>query len=119
MAAVRTNIPILACIVTMFFEVTEPPLDPVAVLTGCVESGSRCVLLAEAAMASEFFDLSSGLAGELLHKLTTYGIRLAGVVPDSSSLPVRFQEFLREANRGMQFRFFSRREDAIEWLESA
>jgi len=31
---------------------------------------------------------------------------------------LRFQEFLREANRGRQFRFFPTREEAIQWLES-
>jgi hypothetical protein len=89
-----------------------------AVLTGCVESGARSVLLDEDALPAEFFDLSTLLAGELLHKLTTYRIRLAGVVPDPSVHSTRFQQFVREANAGRQFRFFSTRQEAIGWLEA-
>ena len=102
-----------------YFEL-EPgrPFDPVTVVTRCVESGARSLLLDEDALPAEFFDLGSGLAGELLHKLTTYRIPMAGVVPDPSVHPVRFQEFVREANHGRQFRFFPTRREAIRWLES-
>ena len=91
--------------------------DPVAVVTSCIESGARSLLLDESKLPTEFFDLSSGLAGELLHKLTVYRIPMAGVVPDPSAHSPRFQDFAREANRGRQFRFFSTREEAIGWLE--
>ena len=104
----------------MYFEVNPATgFDPAAVLTGCVESGARAVLLDENVLPAEFFDLSTGVAGELLHKLTTYRIRLAGVVPDPSVHSAPFQDFLREANRGGQFRFFSTRSEAIDWLESS
>ena len=94
------------------------PLEPAAVLARCIESGARAILLDENALPAEFFDLRTGLAGELLQRLTTYRIRLACVVPDASVHPTHFQEFVREANRGVQFRFVTTREAAIEWLES-
>lgn len=93
------------------------PLDPSEILTGCVESGSRAVLLDEDGLPSEFFDLSSRVAGELLHKLSTYRLRLAAVVPDPAVHSSAFQDFAREANRGLQFRFFSTRAEAIRWLQ--
>ena len=102
-----------------YFEVEDAGLlDPAAVLTGCVESGARGVLLDEDALPAEFFDLSTGLAGELLRKLTTYRIRLAGVVPDPALHSQAFRDFMREANRGHQFRFFPSRREALDWLES-
>jgi hypothetical protein len=91
-------------------------LDPQQALTQCVESSADAVLFDVGALPNAFFDLSSGLAGELLHKFGTYGIRLAGVVPDPSIHPERFQQFMSESNRGTQYRFFETREEAIAWL---
>ena len=102
----------------------EPPsgeagsLDAAAIVTGCVESGSRGLLLDRAALPPAFFDLSSGFAGELLHRLGLYGIRMAAVVSDPSRCSRSFQDFVREANRGRQSRFFATRGEAIEWLSS-
>ena len=92
--------------------------DPREVATRCIESGSRALLADGDALPPEFFDLSSGVAGELLHRLSVYGVRLAGVVPDPASHSAPFQDFLRETNRGKQFRFFPTREEAVRWLES-
>jgi hypothetical protein len=92
--------------------------DPRAVATHCIESGTGALLLDAAALPPEFFDLSSGVAGELLHRLSMYGIRLAGVVADPSRHSAAFQDFLSEVNRGRQFRFFSTRAEALAWLDS-
>lgn len=90
--------------------------DPVGIVTHCMESGASSLLLDVDALPAEFFDLSTGIAGELLHKLTTYRLRMAGVVPDVGVHSTHFQEFVHESNRGAQFRFFSNRKQAIEWL---
>lgn len=92
--------------------------DPDAIFVRCVESGAHALLLDEPAIPGSFFDLSTGLAGELLHKLGTYRMRLACVVPDLSVHPPRFQDFAREANQGHEYRFFESREQAIRWLQS-
>jgi hypothetical protein len=106
--------------VSSYFEVaTGVPLDPAAILSGCVESGASSVLLDAEVLPPEFFDLSTGLAGELLHKLTTYRLRLAGVVPDLTVHSARFLEFAREAHNGAQFRFFPDRRSATEWLSTS
>ena len=93
------------------------PFDPMAIVAGCIECGAQSLLLAEKALSAEFFDLSIGLAGELVHKLAIYRIRMAGVVPDPSAHSLRFQEFAREANRGRPFRFFSTHQEAVDWLD--
>ena len=91
-------------------------LDAAAIATRCVESGSGALLLDRSALPPAFFDLSSGFAGELLHRLGLYGIRMAAVVSDPSRCSRSFQDFVREANRGKQFRFFATRGEAIDWL---
>jgi predicted pyridoxine 5'-phosphate oxidase superfamily flavin-nucleotide-binding protein len=92
--------------------------DPPAVVRGCIENGKRSLLLDVDALPPSFFDLSSGVAGELLHRLGLYGIRLASVVPDPSVHSAPFQSFLLETNRGRQARFFPTRREAVEWLGS-
>jgi hypothetical protein len=94
------------------------PLDPTRIVADCIESGAACLLLDEPSLPPQFFDLSSGLAGELLHRLSLYRMRLAAVVPEQSDHSTHFRAFIREANRGEQYRFFPTRDEAIEWLES-
>jgi len=94
----------------------EVAFDPRVVATGCMESGMGAVLLDADAIPPEFFDLSTGVAGELLHRLSTYRFRLAAVVPDAAVHSRAFQDFMRESNRGRQFRFFETRALAIAWL---
>jgi len=109
-------------IVSTYYEIDghqHDAFDPTAVVTRCIESGSRALLLDAPALLPEFFDLSSGVAGELLHKLSLYGIRMAGVVADPSIHSDAFQSFHLETNRGSQVRFFPTRAQAVEWLESA
>lgn len=91
--------------------------DPSAVVVGCIESGVRAVLLDDGVAPAELFDLSTRVAGELLHQLGKYDIRLAVVVPSLSGHSSSFQDFAREANRGPWYRFFATRDEAVTWLE--
>lgn len=93
-------------------------LDPAAVVRGCIESGAQTLLLDAASLTPEFFDLSTGVAGDLVHRLALYRIRMAAVVPDPSIHSAHFQDFVREANRGQRFRFFRTRDEAAQWLEA-
>jgi hypothetical protein len=97
---------------------TGAKLAPDSLVAGCIESGAHSLLLDDGSLPDAFFDLATGFAGELLHGLSKYGLRLAAVVPDPTVHPLRFQEFLREANRGGQFRFFPSRQEALAWLSS-
>jgi hypothetical protein len=102
-----------------FFEPdSSRPADPVAAAVSCVEQRARALLLDGLALSAAFFDLSTGVAGELMQKLTNYDIRMAGVVPDLLAQSPRFREFVREANAGTQVRFFTTRQEAKAWLES-
>ena len=102
-----------------YFEVVPtPPFDPTVLVTSCAESGADSLLLDEQALPADFFDLSSGLAGELLHRLSIYHMRMAAVVSDLAVHSSHFQAFAYEANKGELARFFSTRQEAVDWLES-
>lgn len=101
----------------VFFEATGGgPFDPAALVGGCLEHGTHALLLDRAALPPAFFDLRTGVAGELVQKLVNYGLRMAAVVPDLGAQPLRFREFAREANAGHQLRFCATRDEAVEWL---
>jgi len=92
--------------------------SPHAVAAAGLFQDGRALLIDRAALPDAFFDLRTGLAGELTQRLSLYGIRLACVVPDLAAQPERFREFAREANRGDVIRFFEMRDAAERWLES-
>jgi hypothetical protein len=90
--------------------------EPRVAVADCIENGADALLFDQGTLPPAFFDLSSGIAGDLLHRLSVYRMRLAAVVPDPSVHSPRFQEFMREANKGRAYRFFPHRDDAIQWL---
>ena len=105
--------------VSTFIEPSEDfDLRPDALVALCIEGGARGLLLDTPSLPAAFFDLATGIAGELLHGLSKYGLRLAAVVPDMDSHSDTFRAFCLESNRGSQFRFFETRAAAISWLES-
>jgi hypothetical protein len=101
-----------------YFEV-EPQhrFDPMGIIEEAANRKARSLLFNEGVLPEAFFDLSTGVAGELLNKTATYRLRLACVVPDLSPYSSKFQAFVREANRGGEIRFFPSREEAVQWLK--
>lgn len=103
----------------LYFEVPinpSTPLGPGDVVGECMGRGVYRVLLDHGALPAEFFDLSTGLAGEFMQKFANYGIRAAAVVPSLAAHSASFQDFAREASRSQQCRFFPSRGEAIAWL---
>lgn len=90
--------------------------DPREVIAACIENGHQRLLIDRDALPPEFFDLSTGVAGDLVQRLTQYEIRMAGVVPDPTIHSRAFQDFAREAGSGRWFRFFPTRAEAVAWL---
>ena len=104
---------------TSYFEYkgySTDTFNPVKIVEECIENGFSELFIDNDSIPQEFFDLSNGLTGALVHRLTVYGIRMAVVIPDVTVYSRSFQDFVREANKGKQFRFVSTRENAIAWL---
>ena len=77
------------------------------------------LVLTESDLAPEFFELRTGLLGELAQKFVNYQIRLAIVVPDPKAYGERFVELAREHATHGQVRFVSSIDEASAWLRSA
>ena len=87
-----------------------------ALETGMERGG---LLLEEADLGPAFFDLRTGLAGELFQQLTNYGLRLALVVPDPASHGERFAELAWEHRHHPTVRIFASPAEAAQWIEES
>jgi hypothetical protein len=74
------------------------------------------LLLDESQLGEKFFDLRSGLAGEVLQKFTNYRVRLAIVIADGSAHGARFSELVHEHRAHNAVRFFENAKLARQWL---
>ncbi len=64
----------------------------------------------------EFFDLRSGIAGEILQKYVNYQYHLAIVGDFSDYYNKALQAFIIQYNRGRHIRFVQDRDSALEKL---
>src|SRR5262245_36595673 len=78
--------------------------------------GADGLILTEDDLSPEFFDLTSGLAGELLQKFVNYRLRVALVLPNPASYGERFIELAREHASHSIVRFVRSRGEAEAWL---
>ncbi len=80
----------------------------------CISAGG--LILTEDDLAPEFFDLRSGLAGELFQKFTNYKLRVAIVLPDPTAYGERFAELAYEHTSHSLIRFVRSKDEANDWL---
>lgn len=76
------------------------------------------VILTEDDVDPTFFDLRTGLAGELFQKATQYAVRLALVLPDPAVHGPRWPELAHEHARHHAIRIVASRAEADAWLAS-
>jgi hypothetical protein len=74
------------------------------------------LLLDESAFGPDFFDLRTGLAGELFQKFVNYRAKLAIVVGDPHAHGARFGELIFEHRTHPNVRFFTSEQLARQWL---
>ena len=78
--------------------------------------GAGGLILAEDDVSSAFFDLKSGLAGELFQKFENYELCLAIVVPSPERYGERFNELAREHKSHKRIRIVGSKDEALAWL---
>lgn len=93
--------------------------DALALIGSCIEHDTQRLLIDGAHLPPAFFELRSRFAGEFVQKLANYRLRVAAYFATGPERSERFEEFLREARRGRDFRAFTSREEAEIWLVSA
>ena len=83
-------------------------------IAAALETGASTVAIPVERLDPAFFDLSTGVAGELVQKAVNYrlGFAVVGSLPESATASSSFMAFVRESNRGTQIRFV----DSVEAL---
>ena len=77
--------------------------------------GTVGLILTESDLSPEFFDLKTGLAGELFQKFTNYQLRLILIVPDPKLYGDRFSELAREHRSHNSIRIVRTKDEANAW----
>jgi Domain of unknown function (DUF4180) len=90
--------------------------NDIADLLGAIY-GADGLLLTASDLEPEFFDLRTGVAGDLFQKLTNYKVRTALVVPQPERHGSRFAELAFEHRTHNMIRFFEASDDAMVWLQ--
>lgn len=100
--------------------VVHSPQDGLDLIASLVWGNDAAgLILHESQVDPAFFDLSTGLAGELIQKCTNYRVRL-GLVGDFDRYPSKsLQAFIRESNRGSQVYFAKTLDEALTALGSS
>jgi hypothetical protein len=88
--------------------------DGVDLLGNLYYSGFDRIILHKDNITPDFFDLKTGIAGEILQKFSTYRVRLAIVGDFSEYTSKSFQDFMYESNNGKHINFLSSLKEALE-----
>jgi hypothetical protein len=79
-------------------------------------NGFDRVILYEHQLCSDFFDLKTKLAGEILQKISNYRMRLVIIGDFSKFSSNSLQQFISESNRGKTVNFVSTLHEALNKL---
>lgn len=81
-----------------------------------MNAGTECVVVQQKYIDEKFFDLRSGIAGDMLQKVVNYRLRLAIVGDFSVYESKSLQAFIRESNRGNTIAFVPSVDEALSRL---
>ena len=86
------------------------------IMTVGYEANTRRVAVDKRMFTSDFFILSTGLAGEILQKFINYQVNIAiyGDFSQYTSKPLK--DFIYECNRGRDIFFMATKEEAVQAL---
>jgi len=92
----------------------KTPSDISDVISACI--GKYGLILTPDDLSPEFFDLRTGLAGELFQKCVNYRVRIAIIVPDPNAYGDRFSELAYEHQSHDVVRIVPSEDNARAWL---
>lgn len=100
---------------SVFIETAEQGTD----LLGTIYySGFDKVVLHASCLTADFFNLKTGVAGEILQKFSTYRVRLVIVGNFSQYTSKSIRDFIYESNNGRQVNFLNSVEEALIALQN-
>ena len=88
--------------------------DALDLMANVYEHGARKIIVKEKNITPDFFDLKTGLAGEILQKFINYSVQLAIIGDFSKFKSKNFQDLIYESNKAGRIMFLQKREMAIE-----
>lgn len=95
----------------------EKPQDALDLITMAkYEHQANAIIINKEQITEEFFDLKTGLAGDILQKFTSYQTKIAIIGDFTTYQSKAFHDFIRESNEGQFFFFLSTIQEAIQKL---
>jgi hypothetical protein len=92
--------------------------DGLDLLGNLYYQGFDRIVIHDRNITPDFFDLKSGIAGEILQKFSTYRVRLAIVGDFSKYKSKSLNDFIYESNKGRHINFVASTTEAIEILST-
>lgn len=90
--------------------------DALDLMADCDYQGARNIIVQRKNLTPGFFDLSTGIAGEVFQKFSNYRVRLAIVGDFSGYTSKSLRDFIYESNTLGRIVFIRSREEAIDRL---
>jgi hypothetical protein len=90
--------------------------DALDIMGECSFQGSNRIIVHEKNIIPGFFDLKTGIAGDILQKFSTYQVKLAIVGNFSSYTSKSLNDFIFESNKHGRINFVNSKEEAKKRL---
>lgn len=92
--------------------------DGLELLGNLYYQGFDSIIVQEKNITPDFFDLKSGIAGELLQKFSNFRVRLAIVGDFKSYTSKSIKDFIYESNKKRQINFVNTLPEALKMLST-
>lgn len=86
--------------------------DALDILGNCGYQGAEGIIMLEGQFSPDFFDLKTGMAGEVLQKFSTYNMRLAIVGEYAKFTSSSLRDFIYESNKTGRISFVNSADEA-------
>ncbi|MGJ1433011.1 DUF4180 domain-containing protein [Sphingobacterium spiritivorum] len=90
--------------------------DALELIMNCKYQDADSVIITAAHVHPDFFDLKTGIAGDILQKFSTYSGRMAIIGDFSIYSSKSLRDFIYESNKTGRINFVKTREEAISAL---
>ena len=90
----------------------QSPQEALEILINCAYQGAEKIIIHADQLVPGFFDLKTGIAGEILQKVSTYQLRLAIVGDFSQYTSKSLRDFIFESNKMGRISFVASVEEA-------
>lgn len=90
--------------------------DALDIMADAGNNDTNCIVVSESNITPEFFDLKTGIAGEILQKFSTYNFRFAIVGSFAEVQSKSLRDFIYESNKYGRINFVGSHDEAFEKL---